>query len=701
MSTFDTPVQPVDPNRYLSSFSQGTEKASLQPLAEVPKLSEKYVSPDYKANTSAGKALEGVGEIEKSDISLVDNVIKTNIDDKLNAGINKIRDSFGVAQAADIENGVASAVGRGGAEGVPLSLDPQQGGAGTPLQLTKLGNRIDGLTEAYKQGDLSNSAYYAKMEAFVRQVKQQAPGYSDDVDEMVKTKLGVNPANAVRTAIQQDVTELQKKVQAQNDKWTTYENSNSQYIHTVWPNYESLKQNGQAPSPEEVKSKVGNLQARDYQTTARIQALGLVKSENSAIADRAEEIVASKASDLAGHLTVGATNTMGIKNASDLQQLLNDVRTNKRAPLSPEEKDTVTGIFATMKQTYGVQFDRFVNQNVDPQTGQTMAPLTTRMSPEKITAQRTLGMTAITDMENGLVNQQYGILTQSANYNKARIDAAEGDFLRTAPVAGAIAAGRKFFGDQGIMTLIAGTPMLQSVQLEAFRQYNLGKMAQGDSSLRSVFDDYNREKINDAKLNRAAISDGVTAILHSDKMDDKGAGAAAVKHVYGPDNRTLINAFDDKNQVQVFTDLVSPTIAKKIEKMDKTSQSYFFNFANEGFTTVYEGQVANANKAADAYKTSNNLAVQYNPETQNFAFKSTNMIPGYGNAGIVNAANSQLTGLNTAINAMKDVFKLEGKDPTQELYTLLPAAGIQPGSPIYKALQTEILKLEKKDTKDG
>src|ERR1700748_3360952 len=103
MAGFDPSVPVMPPNSYISNFSQGTEKASLQPLAEVPNLSEKYVQPDYKANTSIGKGIEGAAEVEKSGLSLVDNVIKTNIDDTLTKGIDKIRDSFGVAQAADIE----------------------------------------------------------------------------------------------------------------------------------------------------------------------------------------------------------------------------------------------------------------------------------------------------------------------------------------------------------------------------------------------------------------------------------------------------------------------------------------------------------------------------------------------------------------------------------------------------------------------
>lgn len=690
MASFDPTVPTIQPDRNLSYFSQGTDKANLQPLAEVPKLSEKYVSPDYKADTSLGQGLTGAAEFGKAGLSLADNVIKQNIDKTLNDGIDKIRDSFGVAQAADTGSGFAAAVGRGGADGV--SLTDQKGD--TPVALQKLGTRVDGLTEAYKQGELSNSAYYAKMEAYVRQVKQQFPGFSDDVDQMVSTKLGVTPANALRSAIQQDVTELQKKVQSQNDKWTTYEHTNAQYIYTQWPNYDQLKSQGQAPARQDVEAAVGTLQARDYGYTAGMARLAATKAVGEAQATKAEELTTQKAGDIAAHLTVGVTNSMGIKSPADFQQLLDDVRNGKRPPLTPDEKAQVSGIFATMKQQYGVTFDKFVNGKLSENTEETLA---SRSSPPKIAAIREQGLQSIKDMEDGLVNEKYGVLAQSSNWNKATMDAGEGEFLRRAPIAPYVAAGRKALGDQGIMVLVANQPFLQKHMLEGFRQFNQAAAVQGDKSLREVFDTYKSEGVNDGELNKKSIADTTNIILHSDKMEDKNAGANAVQHAFGPANRTLLDAFNDKNQVDVFTQLGSPLMTKKISKMDKKSQDTYTGFMDDGFVTVYTAQVSQANQTAANYKSNGNLDVKYDPETQNFSFESKGrlpLFPGSTPKAMVDAASAKLTGLNTAINTMKEVWKLEGKDPTQALYHALPEAGIEPGTPIYKALQTEISKQE-------
>lgn len=685
MATFDPNVQTIEPNRKLADFSQGTSNASLQPLAEVPQLSTKVVEPDFKVNKSAGGLFEGLGEVDKAGLTLTDNIIKQNIDDTLNTGINKIRDSFGVAAATDIESGVASKIGQGGADGVSLA---EAGTQQTPLVLQKLGNRVDGLTEMYKQGDLSNSAYYAKMNAYATQIKQQFPGYSDDIDTMVSSKIGTNPANALRSAIQDDVTKLQNKVQAQNDKWTTYEHSNAQYIYTQWPNYDQLKAAGQAPGKLDVEAAVGRLQARDYSYTAKTTALAADKAGNAAISEKGADIATQKANDIANTLVVAIPNQLGIKNPQDFTNLMNDVRNGKRPPLTPDEKQQLTGVYATMEQQYGISFDQFMSKPLSANTHETMASKIG--DPAKIQAIRQLGMSQLTDLKTGLLDDKMGILSQTALWSKATNDAGEGDFLRKAPVAAYVAAGRKALGDQGIMTLIENQPHLQSAMLEGFRQFNQGATATGNKSITEVFSDYRREGINDANLNRVSIADDVNTVLHHEKMDDPTLGTKAVQKLFGEGNRTLLNAFNDKNQVDVFTQLVSPTMTKKIEKMDKTSRDTYTNWADEGFTTVYEAQAAQANQAAKGYSINGNLTLQYNPQTTNFEYAGNRTAP----KGMVLAATRQLDGLNTAINTMKEVWKLEGRDPMTELYRQLPAAGIEPGTPIYKAIQDEVVKQE-------
>lgn len=688
MATFDPGVASIDPKNTERNFSQGTNSLALQPLAEVPKLSEKYVQPDYKANTSTGKGIAEAGTELTAGLGLADAVIKQNVSETLVKGFTDVQNSFGVAQATDTANqpgGLAQQAGAAGADGVSLSGDT--GAGATPLPLQKLGTRLDGLTEMYKNGDLSNSAYYAKMNAVVAQVKQQFPGFSDDVDSITKDKLGVLPANAVRSALQQDVTELQKKVQAQNDKITTWRRDNAAYIYSpsAYPNFDQLQADGKAPSQAELEATVGKLKARDQAYTSGVLALNAQKQGNAAKADGAADILTRKAGDIANEMVLSIPNQLGIKTPQDFTKLLQDVQSGKRAPLTPDEKQQLTGVFATMQQQYGITFDKFANDHHSIAGGPTVASYVS--DPAKVLAIRGQGMQSIADMKDALLNDNYGVIAQTANWSKATNDAAEGDFLRRSPVAASVAAGRKLYGDQGITQLMISSPPLMSAALEGFRQFNQGKIAEGNGSLQNTFDTIRNEKVNDGNLNRATISDTVETIFHPEKTNDpQNAAQKAVQHAFGPDNRTLLDAFATKDQVGVFTQLTSPTMTKKIAKMDKTSQDTYTSWADTSFTSVFEAQAAEANNVTKNFATNSNMTLKYDPDTSNFSFDSAFRLPPY--------AAAKLQGLNTAINSMKDVFKLEGKDPTAALYNLLPAAGIEPGSPIYRAVQTEFLKAQ-------
>lgn len=700
MATFDPSVPDIEPKRNISSFSQGTEPARMQPLAEVPKLSEKYVSPDYKANTSVGKAFEGLGESVKADVGLVENIVKSNISDTLNDGIKKIQDGFGVAQAADMSSGTAEALGKAGAEGTLTGDTPD-----VPPELKKLGTRLDNLTEMYHQGGLSNSAYYGKMEAFTRQVIQQFPGFEDDVRQMASSKIGTNSANALRSSIQQDVTELAKKVQAQNDKWTAYEDKNSQYIHTLYPNYEQDKAAGKGPSRDEIRYGIGNLQARDYRFESDTRRLGAIKANDQNQEDTASQQALWRFTDIAGHLSIGATNSMGIKSVEDFNKVVQDAQTGKRAPFSPDEKKELTGIFATLEQQYAIDAQKAVNQTRD-KDGQPIVPLSGYIqTPGKLQQLITQGRQPLEDLKAGIFDEKFGVMAQSAQWTKASLEAGETDFIRRTGVgpdgqspATTAAAGRKFYGDNAAGNISLNEPVMQNQALAPYRQYNKGKIAQAatsPSSLKEVIDELAGAGIKDGGLNQAMITDTVRTILHPEgTASPELAGKNAVQHAYGPGNRTLLDAADRKDLVPTFNAMVSEPMTKKITHMDGKSQDTYYNFANEGFTSIYEREAQNINSVAAnlaGQGGSGNVKLVYDPQSNQFNFKAGSAYQATG------LANRTVQDINNGLASMKGVWSALGKDPTEELYRLLPTIGIEPGTPVYKAVQVEFMKTHDAD----
>jgi hypothetical protein len=695
MAGFNPQVQKTNDPTYLGS-SQGTDRASLQPLASVPELSTKYVQPEHKTDQSSGTLAKGLGDVGGAALTLTDQVIQQNATDTLRKGIDEIRDSFGVAAAADQSTGIAKAVGAGGAEGVSLAqADPN---AGQPIAINRLGNRIEGLTESYKQGGLSNSAYYAKLEAYVREVKAQFPGYGEIIDSKVANIVGTTPANALRSSLLNDVTALQNKVAGQNDKWTTFERSNADAIYRIWPNYEAMKQDGSAPNRAQVEQAVGRIRAREATEKSQMSTLALEEKTNSVVSARAESLAIQKAADIASTISLGTTNTMGLKTPADFQTLLQDISSGKRGPLTPDQKAEVTSSFAILKQQYGIQYDKFANSPLNQNTTETVASKIG--SPSKNSDIRARGMQNLADIEDGLVNEKYGTLVATANWNKASAEAGENSILRKDRNAALIVGSRKIYGDQGLLAMYNNSPQMVSTAIEGLRQAGWaeinkasdGTKPQSEGWLRQTLDMFKKESNNDGSLVKAHITDAKTQIVQPEKFADPGVSKRAVQYLFGEGNRTLIDSFGTKNQVNVFNDLVSPTVTKSIGKMDKTSQETYFNWANDGFQSVYNTQADNINQTADNYKINGNLTLKYNPDSAAFYYEGGRG----GAAAITQAANSKLAGFNSAVNTMKDVWKAQGKDATDELYRMLPIIGIEGGSPVFKAIQTEFQKKQPK-----
>ena len=684
MSEINVGVQKTNDPSYLGN-SQGTDRASLQPLSTVPDLSTKYVQPDYQANKTTGKAIEGVGQLAEQALKLTDAIIQRKADDTLTQGIQKIRDEFGVGDASKDGGNLGKAVGQQGAEGVSLTgADKPQ----TPPAVNRLGNRIQGLTESYQQGGLSNSAYYAKLESFVRETKAQFPGYANEIDSMVATKVGTTPANALRSALLQDVTSLQSKVQGLNDKWTTYERSNAADIYNIWPNYDKMKPGVGGLTRDQVEAEVGRRQAQQSALDSRAKSLNLIKAGNEARSDEAHDLAIQHGSKISRETVIGVTNTMGIQTGADLQQYIIDVNTGKRKAPSPDELQQLTGLFSTLEQKAAASFNAQVNKPISQNSTETIASIL--RNGGKLDAAREVALSDIKIIKEGLLNEQHGLVAATIQWNKASDAAADKRLATNMPNAVLAGAVRRKLGDQTLSQLVIDQNLPGSDIMSGLRQAGWAA-ADGKTPIHRTIESASKDDPSGA-ASRQILRDHAKFVIDRDKLADPSLGDNAFESLYGPGNRTLIDAFNSnpKAQTTVFGDMVNKSMTQAVAKRSSKDQKVYTNWAEDGFTSVFQTQANGVNAAANAYKVNGNLTLSFDPETNNFSYKGSRMSP----QGIVNNANQKLEPLNSAINTMKDVLKLSGKNPTQFLHEKLVVMGIEPGTPLYKALDDEVRKMQ-------
>lgn len=681
MADINVGVNKTNDPSYLGN-SQGTDRASLQPLASVPELSTKYVQPDYQANKSAAVGLKGLGDLGEAALKLTDAVIQRKADDVLTKGIQDIRDSFGVG-AASQDSGVAKAVGQGGAEGVSLT-DADKGNQ--PVAINRLGNRIAGLTEQYQQGGLSNSAYYAKLESFVRETKTQFPGYANEIDSMVATKVGTTPANALRSALLNDVTSLQNKVQSLNDKWTTFKRQNADQIYTIWPNFDQIEG---SLSRSQIEAEVGKRQARELQTKNKLQDLALVDKSNAARTDQANDVALQIGSEISRNTVIGVTNTMGIQNAGDLRQYIIDVQTGKRPQPGPEELQQLSGLFSTLEQKATAAFNAQANRPLNSNTTETLASVL--RDPSKLDAARTVALSDIRTIKEGLFNDQHGIVAATVQYNKANDALIDKQLSTKIPNLNIAAGVRRKIGDNAIGNLIIDSQSGMGADLMTGLRNAGWEAASRGVPIIETATSMSRDDKSGAAV-RQHVRDTTGFVINQDKLADKSLADTSFKSLYGPGNRMLIDAYNSNpgSQVQAFKDMVRPEMTQAVKKRNASDQKMYSDWANDSFTSVFQTQANGVNAAANAYKLNGNLTLEYDPNNQQFSYKGNKLAP----QGLLANANQKLQPLNAAIGTMQDVWKMSGQEPNKQLHDRLLVMGIEPGSPLYKALDDQVRKLQ-------
>lgn len=698
------PVDKANDPSYLG-YSRGTDNAALRPLAQVPELNTKYVQPDYKTDLTYGRLLEGLGTLSTDAVKFTDDVIKNNLNKDLTKSINTVRDSFGVAAAAENAD-LARSVGQAGAEGTPTNINPAAGGGplmpqdpNLPLPLQRLGSRLEGLKEQYAQGNLSDSAYYAKQDAEVSKIKARYPGYEDQADKIIESKLGVNPANALRKSLQNDVEKLSNKIQAQNDKTQAWVRSNAGTISQIYGGYENFQQglsNGTIKLPE-VEAKVANFNGKIEADKAMTANIALQEADRNLTSKKASEVS-----------TVGMTrivdNTqlavMQMFKTQDLNEIADAIRSGKRPLPTPDEKVALQSQWSLLNQKVDVALDQYLDQPVFDAHHNTVTRRSLIGDDAKVASMKAAAMGGLTGLGKTIFgNEAPSLMQYDANLAKARSDQATNALPPELTLAKAV---RDKVGDDMAYDLYSSNKEgYRDKVISGIKELTMGKIAQGGYSIRQTFDDMRRNGQNDGLTNREQIEVTKRFIQKPELLKDKSVQGNAVEHLFGPDNLSLTEQVLANGgrpaATQFFTGVTDEKTVKAISKMDERHKAMVTTWAESAWPTIYNTEVDNVNQSVANNTASNSLKLDYDEKTGKFSFKGQFL----SSASIANRANSQIDGFNAAIQSMKRVWEMNGEtNITDKLYQWLPQAGVEPGTPVYNLIKKKYDEAHK-DTQEG
>jgi len=699
MASFDPTVQPTSDPNYMN-FSRGTDNASLRPLADVPKLNARYFKPDYQADTSGAKLLTDIGNVGSTGLKLANAVVETNINDDVNKSVNAIRDSFGVAAASQNQD-IAKATAAAGAEGTGTTLLPKD--PNLPLPIQKLGTRIAGLQEMYKNGDLSNSNYYAKMDAAVRQIKAQyGAGWSDDIDNVVKEKLGVLPANALRQSLQNDVEKLAAKVQAQNDKWTNFERQNSDVISTVYggmDKYRALRASGKL-STSGVENAVGDFNAKILQNKVEAQNLALAQTKNSITQQAKVENATVGAADIADRTYLNVVKNFGPD--GDLNQVIDAIQSGKRQAPGPEDKQVLQAHFQQLQLQTENALDRYFNEPLFDHGTQTTRAAQIN-DPSKIAQIKQMVMSKVNNLQGVIFGDVHpSIMKMDADMAQARQDATTNSVLRQGQSLLVGSVYKDKLGPNMISDLYMKSPNFASTINAGLDTLNVAQIANGGWSVQKSLSDARKEGVNDPQLTLSMIDKTKHIIQNPKQLADPTVQNNAIEHLFGKDNYGMTQQVLAGSGVQAatgfFAHVTDPKTVESIAKTDAAHKQMFTDWATQEWPHVFNSETANANNYAQQYSKYKGLDLKFDPKAGRFYYEGDNARAPEAMSTfpqpaqfIVQTANGKLSGLNTAIQSMKRVWDMNGEtDTAAKLRSWLPTTGLAPNSPIYKAIEDEI-----------
>lgn len=208
-----------------------------------PDYSRVSKEPDrIQADTSLGGLFSGIGDVAGKALPAAENLFKERIKDDAHKLIDPIMDQHGAAlsgtavqqiagtgakgrvRALQMKGGAGADEVAGGAAGDDLTtpalaftpqnptpditaggIFPDPSAKPLPEQAEAAITELERMKKAYNAGSLSDSYWLSQVLSVTRQLRNQYPGFRDEVDTAISGITGVQPANAIRSSLMRDI----------------------------------------------------------------------------------------------------------------------------------------------------------------------------------------------------------------------------------------------------------------------------------------------------------------------------------------------------------------------------------------------------------------------------------------------------------------------------------------------------------------
>lgn len=592
------------------------------------------------ADTSKGDAMRGMADLLGQGIKAADTAFKIEAREQVTAAIDKVRNESGVDDA--------------------LKLNAAQSGQDVPPDLAQAVERIQMLREGKKAGTMPDTQYYAKMESAVREIRARFGGYRDYIDNVVKDVAGVDPANALRRSLMENIRAGQNTDQARLEKEMTEARNLGEPGRIV---AERIANGNPMTWPE--------IYALNSNYTARVKKNEYIRSTietDKMIGDANKRDAFDKANkEVTVNLAAALNGTLQSQKI-EYTDLVARLRSQPPGmPIAPEDEAKLRSLGAAINSGLKADVERTLSQGTkdNPSWNEKLN------DPESIARIRKQAHDFIdaisqdvTDNKMGLTAVNVGLIDAINNSDKLNMYS-QNEVLRRVKVL------REAGGDSFVSAYMfrAGqTGQLISSIDATMNGMTLGNLLSGDpnASLKQEFQA--RKTQGTTPQQDKVLIDTVVDAASGDKILDPKAHGRLMIGLFGQNNSDFISQVNPDQRHAVFSRMTSPEMAAKArelgEKVDPSIWANYRSWVLKNSKELYQ-QDWNAAQVIQANRENQNLV--WNPHTFQLS-----LAQGPANGGVITNATESILGgpsgqikdnINRANAAVVTMLKAQGASP--------------------------------------
>ena len=628
--------------------------------------------------------LEGLGATLETLANTADTTVKHKIYADVNKEVDATRALFGVDDA--------TTVAAAGGPGIP------------PADVEAARAKLTRLQNAYETGAIKPSDYYARLTSQTKQLKSRFPGYEAEVDQMIQSSTGVNPANALVTSLRQEADAAASAKDAAAVRWENYEKQNQGDIERALPGY-FLKDAAERPNQQVVMDAVSRLQAQDARVSSLKAELELKQSQRTlgqdVLLDGARQVGAERSTQIIS----GAMSVIG-NDYQEIRQRLSEALTNP-TEISAEEQG-----------------------KLQMETTQLMLAATTQLQTELSTgAFATLNpadrnaiiqdaLKPIQSMVDAINNKDYGLLQAHATVIKATEDAAARKIIQNGGEVMERIIGMKAILPPEAFSQWMTQPENLSAIVEATRLSVGSAVGTGeDVTLNGTIDELSSTPGVPANTISTIVGDAIRMIANP-MAGSAEVATRNIEFLYGPGANNVITRFNDTQQATIFAKVFAPDVSAAIKQQwAKDNPDLFAMYKKSAMTQfqqISRPLIDDINQLPESWdqivdvsfnRSTGQLEVRPSEgmigNTRFDAFQGTVFSP---DPDMTEIAQRQIIekyrDLNKLLLSLKGIYDVEGKDFGNDVDLVLQTMGVRYSNPLSPDERQERPDLSKRKVSD-